>query len=296
MTNFEKTPREIQPGETLSSHTGLSLHRLETDALHYTDERKRNQTNRFEFLWIRNGEGTISIDDRTYALDKDLMYVVTPGQKWHIRATHLNGFAICVCPHFMHLLHGQSELAFLSLFVPGHHVDPIPLQSKQVVNEFLDLVRLIGREMASTHSMRDESLKTMLMIFLIYFGHEVELSKKVTGAKKDEATVTHFLQLLKERISSMKQVNDYALALKVTPNYLNLVIKRFTGYNASQHIRQFIIMEAKRQVICSGLRMKEVADRLGFTDHAHFSKYFKTYTGVTFSHFRTSIAQGVIRS
>jgi AraC-like DNA-binding protein len=35
--------------------------------------------------------------------------------------------------------------------------------------------------------------------------------------------------------------------------------------------------------------MKEVADNLGFCDYAHFSKFFKNYSGISFSTFRKQV-------
>ncbi|WP_372490169.1 helix-turn-helix domain-containing protein [Chitinophaga sedimenti] len=44
--------------------------------------------------------------------------------------------------------------------------------------------------------------------------------------------------------------------------------------------------EAKRQLLSSNGSMKEIAFYLGFDNIAHFSKYFKTKTGINFTSFR----------
>jgi YesN/AraC family two-component response regulator len=81
-------------------------------------------------------------------------------------------------------------------------------------------------------------------------------------------------------------VSDYAGRLSVTPNYLNEIIKKTTGFSAGHHIRQRIVLEAKRQATYSGRCMKEIAYFLGFCDMAHFSKLFKNTTGMNFSYFK----------
>lgn len=81
-------------------------------------------------------------------------------------------------------------------------------------------------------------------------------------------------------------VSDYARELAVTPNYLNEIIRKKTGIAASDHIKNRIILEAKREAVHGGGSMKEIAYRLGFDDLAHFSKYFKNATGRSFTEFR----------
>ena len=60
-------------------------------------------------------------------------------------------------------------------------------------------------------------------------------------------------------------------------NYLNEIIKKTTGYSAGYHIRQRVVLEAKRKAAYSDSCMKEIAYHLGFCDIAHFSKFFKEY-------------------
>ena len=74
--------------------------------------------------------------------------------------------------------------------------------------------------------------------------------------------------------------------LSVTPNYLNEVVKKNTGRTAGHHIRQRVALEAKRMGRYSDIAMKEIAYNLGFSDCGHFSKFFKTATGVNFSDFK----------
>ena len=81
-------------------------------------------------------------------------------------------------------------------------------------------------------------------------------------------------------------VAEYAQKLLVTPNYLNGIIKKNTGYSAGHHIRQRVVLEAKRMSRYSDAAMKEIAYNLGFADISHFSKFFKTEAGTNFSDFK----------
>src|SRR5258707_334196 len=94
------------------------------------------------------------------------------------------------------------------------------------------------------------------------------------------------MALLKKNFSRTRPVESYAKHLAITPNHLNVVVKECTGQTAGYHVKQRLILEAKRLAVYSNLCMKEIADVLGFSDTAHFSKFFKNCAGLNFSEFK----------
>src|SRR5688572_8942105 len=118
--------------------------------------------------------------------------------------------------------------------------------------------------------------------------HDEKLGHSDTSAtvsKKEEELVSRFMDHLNKNFATKKLVSDYADDLCISANYLNTIIKKVTGFPASHHIQQCIIREAKRRALYSGAMMKEIAYDLGFNDLAHFSKFFKNYSGSSFSSF-----------
>lgn len=101
-----------------------------------------------------------------------------------------------------------------------------------------------------------------------------------------------FLSLLEKNYTQKRMVTDYAEELVVTPSYLNEVVKKISGFPASHHIQQRIVLEAKRQAAFSNVTMKEIAYNLGFDDTAHFSKFFKNASGMSFTDFKKSLQEG----
>ena len=94
------------------------------------------------------------------------------------------------------------------------------------------------------------------------------------------------MELLDKNFKEKKMVAEYAAQLLVTPNYLNRIVKKITGFSAGHHIRQRVVLEAKRMGRYSDAGMKEIAYDLGFLDSAHFSRFFKTFGGINFSEFK----------
>lgn len=93
--------------------------------------------------------------------------------------------------------------------------------------------------------------------------------------------VHQFKQLTRAQYKNVKQVQQYASQLNITPLYLNEVVKEVTGFPASYWIQQEIMLEAKRLLYYTVNDVKQIAYELGYEDHAYFSRFFKKNTGMT---------------
>lgn len=144
-------------------------------------------------------------------------------------------------------------------------------------------------EMFADESVRDSRIGAqiatcvidLLLMLLIRNAETMEVNDKPVNL-----LIHKFNRLLEEQYKTEKKVSGYARKLFVTAGYLNAIVKRDTGHSVGYHIRKRVTTEALRQARYMDTSVKEVADILGFTDPAHFSKFFKKATGVTFSSFR----------
>ncbi len=75
-------------------------------------------------------------------------------------------------------------------------------------------------------------------------------------------------------------VQYYAEKLNISPNYFSDLVKKTTGENASNFIRNHIMRMAKNKLMAIG-NVSQVAYDLGFDYPQHFSRMFKKHTGMT---------------
>lgn len=96
-----------------------------------------------------------------------------------------------------------------------------------------------------------------------------------------------FKKLVSDHFRNIKQVQQYAELLTITPLYLNEAVKEVTGYPASFWIQQKIVWEARRLLVYTTMDVKQIAFELGYDDPVYFSRFFKRRAGKTASEFRT---------
>ena len=92
-------------------------------------------------------------------------------------------------------------------------------------------------------------------------------------------------ELLKEGIPTITQCGK---ALNLSGRYLSDLLKLETGRSAKDHIHAYIIEKAKTRLLNSNISVSNLAYDLGFEYPQHFSKLFKSKTGVNPSEYRSA--------
>ena len=128
----------------------------------------------------------------------------------------------------------------------------------------------------------------MLEIFSITAGYTK--ANALPGKLMHGQSLVHaFRKLVNEKFLQLRLPKDYATLLFTTPNRLNSMCRQVMGKPAGVIIRERILLEAKRLLVNADLNISEIAHYLGFTDHSHFSRFFKSSTGENPEGFRKRI-------
>ena len=93
--------------------------------------------------------------------------------------------------------------------------------------------------------------------------------------------VNEFLGLLNRYYAHHHDVAFYADKLKITPNYLNIIIKRNIGTTAKEQINIQLGLVVKMLLDTTDLSVKEIAGRLHYDDPSYLCRVFKKHTGLS---------------
>ncbi|MHA1127855.1 MAG: helix-turn-helix domain-containing protein, partial [Alphaproteobacteria bacterium] len=102
------------------------------------------------------------------------------------------------------------------------------------------------------------------------------------GFSKDSARrrlMKKFIERLEDRYNTPETVKDYAGALAVTTTHLTRICRETTGKPATKLIQDRTMLEARRSLAHTDLRVSEIAGDLGFQTPAYFSRVFTASTG-----------------
>ncbi|MCA9608783.1 MAG: AraC family transcriptional regulator [Myxococcales bacterium] len=76
----------------------------------------------------------------------------------------------------------------------------------------------------------------------------------------------------------------------LSPDYLSDLLREDTGRNTREHIHHHVIEKAKDLLLASDEPVSQIAYALGFAHPQHFSKLFKSKTGLSPTEFRAPAA------
>jgi two-component system response regulator YesN len=92
--------------------------------------------------------------------------------------------------------------------------------------------------------------------------------------------------ILKNYENSLLCLNDIADSVNLSPAYLSALYKKHTGLNISDEITNVRIETACYLLKHSGLSIKEISDKTGYSNQYYFSTSFKKKTGLSPSEYR----------
>ncbi|MGM9815475.1 MAG: helix-turn-helix domain-containing protein [Lepagella sp.] len=123
---------------------------------------------------------------------------------------------------------------------------------------------------------------------ILEFAHLYFLDSVISPEKmnRDMMVVANFLLSLNRDFSHSRKVDDYAADAGLSTGHFSRVIKSVTGKSPSRWIIDLTIAKAISLLKQEDLRIKQVAQELGFPEQFTFSKFFIKHTGTSPKEFR----------
>jgi len=232
----------------------------------------------YELFFIVGGEGTLFIDCQSYDIQKNTLFLVSPGR--------IHGW------EYTNNLDAYLVKFDISIFTDKTFSDHLSIFNFDAVNvnevEFKIIENVLSSllvEYKTTRSFKDSTISNLLNILLIY------VQRTLPAAPSSHATNALFSKLndlMEQNNYQLTPTTYYAKKLKTSVKLLNQAIKEITGLNSSEFIRSKTMLEAKRLLKYDSMTCNEIADHLGFIDPAYFSRFFKREVGVAPKYFRST--------
>ena len=113
---------------------------------------------------------------------------------------------------------------------------------------------------------------------------EVDSQPQATGTSA--VHFHHFLDLLNKEGGKHRPVEYYANELCISPKYLSVICKKYSGKTANEWITEHVLDDIRYYLRQTDLSMKQICSLLGFPNTSFFGKYVKEHFGMTPVQFR----------
>lgn len=133
-----------------------------------------------------------------------------------------------------------------------------------------------------------ELLKTYVKIFLLEFLNMATVRRKESAQEKlnKDTLIARFMHLLNENCCERPEVRWYAGELCIDATCLSRLLKSVNGKTANQWITDARLRKARLYLSDADTLIKDIADKLNFSDQAAFGKFFRKQTGLSPQHYR----------
>lgn len=285
------------PVNLINTAEGFSVFNLKDVGFQLPYQSASYRPNFFSFLFVKDGAGKYTIDEHTFEVKEHSVYFTNPSNyrtfSWErIGEIYLITF----------------DETFLKKYVSKEIFQDFPflltetVRPKIVTDEFYESVEKvylqIRSEYVGTSAYKYKIIGHLLAVLFYrikqYFWqdynpiYEGNRSSQIVKSFK-QLLEKHYRDLLSGKTDTAYRVQDYADAQNLHPNYFNNVIKSKTGKSVTTWISEKTISEAKALLQNSSVSIKEITYRLGFSETAHFSNYFKKHTRTTPAQYRKEI-------
>jgi AraC-like DNA-binding protein len=233
----------------------------------------------YKILWARDRDTTIIVDGYRLQIEKDQVAFCTPlnivemEKDAGLTAFIFNREFYCIRDH-------DAEVSCQGFLFFGSSLPPvITLNEKEVAN-FEAMFLILKEEFETKDHIQGEMLRTVLKRLLIKATRLIKIENSEEDMPKPQYDMVRQYHLLVEQHFREKhQVADYADMLFKSPKTLSNLFKKSGDKSPLKIINERIVLEAKRLLFYSDKTAEEIGYEVGFSEPAHFSKFFKNQVG-----------------
>jgi len=244
------------------------------------------RSNHYSFFLLKEGTATVRFDFKDYELSANCVLIITHGTNCELLTISGNAkfFLINVEKNFQ----PRTSIKLSRLGIWKYISPPPSLHlhfSEDEFNEIWQLAHIMQVKIEDQKELRFQKDMVHNLFTVIVYLIEEGLNRKsfltnASQAQREKMTV-EFIHLLDIHSEKNHSVSFYADLLGITPKHLSETLKLVTGHTATELINTALIVEAKVLLHDEHLRVRQIAEKLNFSDQYSFSKFFKRLTGMS---------------
>ena len=250
-------------------------------------------------IYILSGNTKISVEKESYSLSQGNILFIKPGYFYSVTSNEKCEF---ICIHFDFGDENSIQKRFYIAPETKEEFKPGKICENEIINNedcFNDIhfaegfnnleesFKQIVREFKKAEKYFDFRISCILISVLIEISRQAGING-ISSQNVDD-TGRSVLDYIHKNYHTNISVESLSEQFKFHSTYLNILVKKLTGYPIHKYIMVRRISKAIELLQYSDMRISEIAEKVGFPDASHFSKVFKQLMGKGPREFRKNV-------
>ncbi|MBO7465419.1 MAG: AraC family transcriptional regulator [Bacteroidales bacterium] len=230
------------------------------------------QTANPEIILVMQGNADYNVNNLPYKLGKGDLFIVPIGTIFQVRFRS-DDFKLKVIDYH---LNQDNKMNYYALWLKRHHLTESDFFR---VNHYYELIH----ECYSSHMEMRESVVYIVLALL----HDINriLAKdgnQTVTLKREEQVYVDFMKLLMEDYDMLpRAITYYSDKLNINANLFGTIVKKVSGLSPLNWINRVTMDTARSMLINGSASMSDIARKVGFTEQASFTRFFKKEEGMS---------------
>lgn len=230
-------------------------------------------TPRNRLFWITRGQGRVTVNCVTRGYGPNTAVFVPARVPMALElASQTQGLQLAL-----------PQDASLHLPDQPFHLRVSNIESQAAITSHIEKIE---GELAARAPAMDRALTAYSLLVSAWMARELARQEDTKPRERPHRLAELFAERMEAQFRTGKGVADYAAQLQITPTHLSRVCRDASGRPALALLNERIMYEARRLLLETDLPAREIAEQLGFSSAAYFTRAFSQATGRTPSAFR----------
>ena len=224
-------------------------------------------------IWTTRGQGVVNLHGHRRGFSTYHAIYVPNGQLWSLELGRgALGLAVYI---------RDSEAANFP-----DRCQQLRILEPQVQTELTSLIDDMRREISLERPLQGEVLQAHATLLSIWLRREMAARQDIERPKAADRLVERFCDLAHDEYHSGRSMADFAEMLNVTPTHLARVCRQTSGITAAEILSQCVLYRARYELEFGDQTIKNIAQSLGFSSAAYFTRFIQQHCGTTPSNLR----------
>lgn len=230
---------------------------------HYRTRHEGSEQN--ILIYCTEGQGWFSVNGVRQEVKKEQFFIIEAGLPHTYAASEADPWSI----YWLHFTGEKSHL-FRSIYNKVYSIDAAP---EARFKDRIILFEEIFQNLEMGYSIENLEYTTLCLWHFIASFRFLSQYREVNKEKKGDI-IQKAIQYMKNNLPQKLSLEDIAGHVGYSPSHFGQVFLKKTGQTPLNYFNQLKIQKACQLLDFSELKIKEIAEELGFYDQYHFSKVF----------------------